>query len=313
MRAERRAGEMLIEMADRKERHDGANKQNLRGSHAATPVVPKLADLGINKTQSSRWQALAALDADTFESKVEAASKRAYDNVARRFIKAEEIKHAKARHAKLIEHGCTVDELSALIASGRRFGVIYADPPWPWDTWGETRLESPHHVLAGKIHSAPDNYYNTQTVDEIIKLPVAQLAADDCALLLWCTGPHIAISTHTKTIEAWSFRPSTKAFCWIKQNQSGGTRKNGQGYYTLANSEDVFLGIKGSPLRLANDVHQVVEAPVGEHSEKPEEVRRRIERLFSGPYLELYGRKPVSGWTVWGNEIPRARFSEAAP
>jgi hypothetical protein len=49
----------------------------------------------------------------------------------------------------------------------------------------------------------------------------------------------------------------------------------------------------------------VVIAPVGEHSAKPEEVRRRIERLVGGPYLELYGRKPVDAWTVWGNEIQR--------
>jgi N6-adenosine-specific RNA methylase IME4 len=50
-------------------------------------------------------------------------------------------------------------------------------------------------------------------------------------------------------------------------------------------------------------------APVGEHSEKPKEVRHRIERLFPGPYLELYARKPAPGWTVWGNEIPRAGFA----
>ena len=49
-------------------------------------------------------------------------------------------------------------------------------------------------------------------------------------------------------------------------------------------------------------------APVGAHSAKPEEVRRRIERLFPGPYLELYGRESVSGWTVWGSQIPRSHF-----
>ena len=38
----------------------------------------------------------------------------------------------------------------------------------------------------------------------------------------------------------------------------------------------------------------------------------RIERLFPGPYLELYGRKSVAGWTVWGIEILRQRFREAA-
>jgi hypothetical protein len=52
-------------------------------------------------------------------------------------------------------------------------------------------------------------------------------------------------------------------------------------------------------------VHQVVIAPVGEHSEKPDEVYRRIERLFPGPYLELFARKPRAHWTTWGDEIPR--------
>ena len=60
MRAEIRAGELLREMKVRGERHKGDNKQNLRGSRAATPVAPKLSDLGINKSQSSRWQKLPA-------------------------------------------------------------------------------------------------------------------------------------------------------------------------------------------------------------------------------------------------------------
>jgi hypothetical protein len=241
MNAERCAGEMLIEMAERNERETkGGDRKSANQSCSFATLIaplPKLADLGINKTQSSRWQALAVLAEDQFEDKVERATKRAYDGIARRFVKREEIKRAKERHAKTIEHGCTIEDLVALAESGRRFGVIYADPPWPFETWSES----------GKIQSAPDNHYNTQALDEIMRHPVAQLAADDCALLLWCTGPHITIATHTTIIKAWGFRPSTKAFCWIKQNQSGDTRSNGRGYYTLANSEDVFLGIKGSP------------------------------------------------------------------
>jgi putative DNA primase/helicase len=50
---------------------------------------------------------------------------------------------------------------------------------------------------------------------------VAPLAADACALLLWCTGPHIAIGTHVEIIKAWGFKPSTAAFVWVKQNPSG--------------------------------------------------------------------------------------------
>ena len=37
-------------MKVRGQRQKGDNKQNLRGSRAATPVAPKLSDLGISKT-----------------------------------------------------------------------------------------------------------------------------------------------------------------------------------------------------------------------------------------------------------------------
>jgi N6-adenosine-specific RNA methylase IME4 len=297
MRAERRAGELLREMAEHGERDQGRGGDRKSRSQAATV---KLQDIGITKTQSSRWQELAALDPNTFEDKVEAASTRAYQMMTHRFVKAEKIERAKARHNKLIEHGCTVDDLVALAESGKRFSVIYADPPWPWETWGGA---------SGKIHSAADNHYGTSALEEIAKLPVAQLAADDCALLLWCTAPHIIRGNHIPIIEASGFKPSTFGFVWIKQNASEGLH-TGMGYYTRSNAEVCLLAIKGSPTRLADDVHQVVFAPVGEHSEKPEEVRARIEHLFPGPYLELYARKPVPGWTVWGNEIPKATLAD---
>jgi N6-adenosine-specific RNA methylase IME4 len=292
MRAERRAGELLIEMEE-----SGARRGHAQRSHAATSesLPPKLADLGVTKTQSSRWQKLAALDPSTFENKVEAESKRAYDAMTYRFVKAEEIERAKQRHGERIERGCTVDDLVALADSGKRFGAIYADPPWP----------------SGKIRSAPDNNYDTSALDEIAKLPVARLAADDCALLLWCTAPHITIGSHIPVIEAWGFKPSTFGFVWIKQKASSEGLHTGMGYYTRSNAEFCLLATKGSPLRLADDVHQVVFAPVGEHSVKPEEVRRRVERLFPAPYLELYARKPTPGWRAWGDEIPKSSLATA--
>jgi hypothetical protein len=70
MRAEIRAGEMLAEMAERGERDDGRGNRNAAlKSQAATP---KLADLGVTKTQSSRWQRLAALSEDAQEEVVSA-------------------------------------------------------------------------------------------------------------------------------------------------------------------------------------------------------------------------------------------------
>ena len=74
LRAERRAGAMLAEMAERGDRDDGRGNRNpTLKSQAATP---KLADLGITKWQSSRWQQLAALSEPEFEGRVGRARRR---------------------------------------------------------------------------------------------------------------------------------------------------------------------------------------------------------------------------------------------
>jgi N6-adenosine-specific RNA methylase IME4 len=219
-----------------------------------------------------------------------------------RAFKKVQIITRQIEHAKRTEHGCTVADLHALAAAGKQFAVIYGDPPWPWTTWGGD---------SGKVQSSPDNHFNTCSIAEIAALPVAALAAEDCALLLWCTGPHSAIGTHIEIMRAWGFEPKTLAFDWVKQTRRGDGLHTGMGYFTRSNTEQCWLATKGSPKRLVEDVHQVVFAPVGAHSKKPEEVRRRIERLFGGPYLELYARRLVDRWTVWGNEVKPAK-AEAA-
>jgi N6-adenosine-specific RNA methylase IME4 len=104
-------------------------------------------------------------------------------------------------------------------------------------------------------------------------------------------------------ITAWSFQFKSVGFVWVKLNPSGEGLFTSMGFGTRANTEFVLLATRGAPLRLNADVHQVVMAPVGAHSEKPEEIARRIERLFPGPYLELFARRPRKGWMTWGNEI----------
>jgi hypothetical protein len=70
VRAERRCGEMLRDSADTGQRSTGG-----KPSHDAT--VTKLRDLGITRDQSSRYQKLAAMPAEHFETAVETAKAKA--------------------------------------------------------------------------------------------------------------------------------------------------------------------------------------------------------------------------------------------
>lgn len=70
VRAERRCGEMLRDSAATGERDRGAGGDRKSQSHDATV---KLSDLGITRDQSSRYQKLAAMPAEHFETAVETA------------------------------------------------------------------------------------------------------------------------------------------------------------------------------------------------------------------------------------------------
>jgi N6-adenosine-specific RNA methylase IME4 len=206
---------------------------------------------------------------------------------------AEITRMREQRHAQTARGGSVAD-LHALIASGFRAGVIAADPPWPLTHYGE------------RARGGVWGHYETMPLDAIKALPIASLAADDCALFLWCAWPNMPM--WHQVIEAWGFRFTSLAFDWIKLNPSEGLHGS-NGYTTRQNPEPCLLAKRGKPLRLDESVHSVIEAPVGVHSEKPDEAYRRMQRLFGGPYLELFARRPRAGWKTWGKELPPTRES----
>jgi N6-adenosine-specific RNA methylase IME4 len=75
------------------------------------------------------------------------------------------------------------------------------------------------------------------------------------------------------------------------------------GYYTRANCEMCLLGTrKKKPKRINRDVRKLIVSPRREHSRKPEQAYTRIERLFDGPYLEMFSRSSRDNWQSWGNQ-----------
>lgn len=179
-----------------------------------------------------------------------------------------------------------------------KYGCLYADPAWSFDTYSRK----------GRRKTA-DRHYPCLSVEEIAALPVGELAGPNCALFLWTTGPFLRAAF--RVAEAWGFRYSTTGFTWAKRNPSGHGWASGTGYWTRANPEYCLLFTSGSPRRQARDVPELVVAPRGRHSEKPEEVARRIEALAPGPYCELFARRTRAGWDALGGELDGLQLAES--
>jgi N6-adenosine-specific RNA methylase IME4 len=169
------------------------------------------------------------------------------------------------------------------------FAAVLVDPPWNFRTW------SAKGTGRGAV-----SHYDTMGYPDLTALPVADLAADDCALFLWATDP--LLNRALELIEAWGFTYRTVAFTWVKPTKAGDGWCMGCGYWTRANPEICLLGTRGRPKRLSRAVRQLIVAPRREHSRKPEEARERIEQLVAGPYVELFARDNRAGWSAWGLE-----------
>ncbi len=175
----------------------------------------------------------------------------------------------------------TVADLAMLEESGRRFGTIYADPPWLYGNQG--------------TRAATGNHYGGMPVGEIAALPIAALAADNAHLHLWTTNAFLFDSK--AIMEAWGFTYKS-CFVWVKTQM-------GIGNYWRVSHEFLLFGVRGSAPFRDRGLMSWLECERGKHSQKPDQVRGFIERASPGPYLELFGRLAVHNWLVWGNEVSR--------
>lgn len=190
----------------------------------------------------------------------------------------------------------------------RHYGALLVDPPWRFRTWNKT--EAVQRRAGHGTNVCASVHYRTMAIEEIAALPVGDLAADDCALFLWCCWP--TLEDAWSLLKAWGFEYKTCAFDWMKGHsgqiemfREDADVQMGMGYWTRSNSEPCLLATRGKPKRLNADVRQGIFEPRREHSRKPDCVHERIERLVAGPYLELFARQRRKGWDCFGNEVDK--------
>ena len=186
----------------------------------------------------------------------------------------------------------------------RRFHIIYADPPW--DYKGQLQ----HNGAGGNDSGGAVRHYPTVPLEQLCSLPVQQITEDNCLLFMWSSSPHLdqAIDLGKR----WGFAWATVAFVWYKQ-------RTNPGFYTMSQCE-LCLAFKRGKIPTprgsrrerqfvnGDDSAECLDGFVselrGRHSEKPEEVRRRINEMFpEQAKIELFARKnDIPDWSVWGLE-----------
>jgi N6-adenosine-specific RNA methylase IME4 len=190
--------------------------------------------------------------------------------------------------------------MSACIISGpfagfprHHYGALYPDPAWRFLTYNRVEVTG-----RGKT-----KHYDTMPTEEIAALPVGDLAADDCAMFLWVHNAMFEAAF--EVLKAWDFRFKSVAFVWTKITKAGMPHMGGGLSATRSCTEQCWLATRGHPKRLSMSVRQAILERRRESGRKPDRVRGDIERLFAGPYLELFARARTVGWDSWGREVDK--------
>jgi N6-adenosine-specific RNA methylase IME4 len=183
----------------------------------------------------------------------------------------------------------------------KKYDIIYADPPWDYggklqfdkSSKGKDKIDLSKRIFI----SSASFKYPTLKLKELMKLPLHEIAKDDCLLFMWTSNPHLAQAIELG--ETWGFKYRTIAFIWDKMNHN-------PGQYTLSNCEICLVFKKGRipKPRGARNVKQLVKRKRKGHSVKPLEVMQGIEKMFpTQEKIELFARAKYDAWEAWGLDV----------
>ena len=177
---------------------------------------------------------------------------------------------------------------------GRKYSIIYCDPPWEYATTMHNGKEST---------GGAESHYPTMKEKELCAMPVNSIAEEDSLLFMWIGSPKMPEALRVG--EAWGFKYSTIAFVWDKAAVVPGS-------YTMSQCELCLVFKKGKIPKPRGDrnIEQLLRCKRGRHSEKPLQIKDRIHKMFPDQdKIELFCR-PIMGlfpidenWDHWGNQV----------
>lgn len=165
--------------------------------------------------------------------------------------------------------------------------VLVADPPW---LFGD-RLPGPKRGAS--------KHYGCLTVRDICAFPLPTLTTN-ATLIMWRVSS--MVEDAYRVCRAWGFSPKTE-IVWVKRTKHG-KRHFGMGRYVRAEHECAIVAVRGRPGVKHHSSRSVFEAPVSQHSAKPDAFYELVRSTWEGPYVELFARRHRGeGWTCLGDQV----------
>lgn len=195
---------------------------------------------------------------------------------------------------------------------------ISIDPPWNERGGGEIKRGADRHYPLIKTKQMP----------AVIRRSGVFTPAENCHMYMWVTKNFLRDGLWLMAELGFEYKTS---ITWVKTRKSydwssgdplpalGASPHlvmeqliaNGIGQYFRGATEFILFGVRGRGFTLrsaARNLPDVIFAPPGAHSEKPEKARLLMEARTVHPTretrrLEMFARTRSSGWECWGNEI----------
>jgi N6-adenosine-specific RNA methylase IME4 len=176
------------------------------------------------------------------------------------------------------------------LKTNKKYSVLYADPPW-------SHGNQNHNGLGKNTTGSAEAHYPTIEIDKLKSWNIPEVSNDNSVLFMWVASPFL--NQGIELGESWNFEYKTIVFVWNKVIPVPGN-------YTMSECEVCLLFKKGNIPQPRGDrnIRQYHEKRKVRHSAKPDEFRKRIEKMFpQHSKIELFSRNKHEGWDVFGNQV----------
>ena len=164
------------------------------------------------------------------------------------------------------------------------FEVIYADPGWQYNNFN--------------VENAAQALYTTWPVEEICDKwedPINKVSNNQSVLFLWATNPMLQEAFQVMSV--WGFKYKTN-MVWVKD------QARGKAWWARSQHELLLIGVRSKTAKPVWVPPSALLADRREHSQKPDEFRTVIEKMFPlGSWLEVNAREQHDGWISYGDEL----------